>query len=393
MHILIINTQAAEPLREIMYHASKFEGKLPETGEEWFDYYSMLGRKLFDVIDADQDGDWQTDRQIDRQTDRQTGQPIDTLTEDRQKQRQRECEGEKSCFRLALQCLWEHCCESMIPHMKGVCVTVRARCVCVCVCMYVWNESDHHIRVCLQPLSPLTYTHKYRIYREERARGGRSEGFDGIFFYGYSWVSSWWDPDLQQDQKRSFGINTFRGGGLLRIRWQVCLYEFMEIYLCVQVCVFSCVCMHVHAHTYIAEFHLYSKSVCRECVLRTANGAYICICKYMGGVLWHTPVSQTQTHKLAPLFPTHTGTTTTSWVMMRRLQVFLSASSSMKKLKSFQTWHPSRCVSTCVCVCVGGDTELKTLGDGNLSDMATVSACACLCVCMYVCIWMPAQGA
>ena len=46
-----------------------------------------------------------------------------------------------------------------------------------------------------------------------------------------------------------------------------------------------------------------------------------------------------------------------------------------------------------VCVCVGGDTELKTLGDGNLSDMATVSACACLCVCMYVCIWMPAQGA
>jgi len=57
MHILIINTQAAEPLLDIMYHASKFEGKLPETGEEWFDYYSMLGRKLFDVIDADQDGD------------------------------------------------------------------------------------------------------------------------------------------------------------------------------------------------------------------------------------------------------------------------------------------------------------------------------------------------
>ena len=38
-----------------MYHAAKFEGKLPETGEELFDYYCLIGRKVFDMIDSDQD--------------------------------------------------------------------------------------------------------------------------------------------------------------------------------------------------------------------------------------------------------------------------------------------------------------------------------------------------
>jgi len=51
------------------------KANVPETGEEWFDYYSMLRRKVFEVIDADQDGDGQTDktgRQTDRPTDRHT---------------------------------------------------------------------------------------------------------------------------------------------------------------------------------------------------------------------------------------------------------------------------------------------------------------------------------
>jgi len=75
------------------------------------------------------------DRQT-KQADRQTGQLIDTLTEDRQEQRERECEREKSCFRLVLQCLWEHCCRVYCPPYEG-CVCHGARCVCVCVCMYV----------------------------------------------------------------------------------------------------------------------------------------------------------------------------------------------------------------------------------------------------------------
>jgi hypothetical protein len=52
-----------------MYHAAKFEGKLPETGEELFDYYCLLGRKVFDTIDSDQDGEGQTARQTHRQVD------------------------------------------------------------------------------------------------------------------------------------------------------------------------------------------------------------------------------------------------------------------------------------------------------------------------------------
>ena len=65
----IPHIQDDELLDEIMQLAAHFEGKLPETGEELFDYYCLLGRKVFDTIDSDQDGEGQTARQTHRQVD------------------------------------------------------------------------------------------------------------------------------------------------------------------------------------------------------------------------------------------------------------------------------------------------------------------------------------
>jgi len=66
----IPHIQDDELLDEIMQLAAHFEGKLPETSEELFDYYCLLGRKVFDMIDSDQDGEGQTARQTHRQVDR-----------------------------------------------------------------------------------------------------------------------------------------------------------------------------------------------------------------------------------------------------------------------------------------------------------------------------------
>jgi len=66
----IPHIQDDELLDEIMQLAAHFEGKLPETSEELFDYYCLLGRKVFDMIDSDQDGEGQTSRQTHRQVDR-----------------------------------------------------------------------------------------------------------------------------------------------------------------------------------------------------------------------------------------------------------------------------------------------------------------------------------
>jgi len=60
----------------------------------------------------------------------------------------------------------------------------------------------------------------------------------------------------------------------------------------------------------------------------------------------------------------------------------------MNKSKSFQTWHPSRCVSTCACMCacVGGRI-LSCKRSGTViyqTWQLSVHAFVCVCVCMCV---------